>query len=164
VRLAAPIALVIALAACKRDAAPDEGTVSNEPLPPVKKNPDLAPPAPRGQTFQLAVSPPAAAKPGEAAIATIAVTPGAGYQLNPEYPYTELTLAPPAGVTAARAVQSATDAKQNDKQQLSFAVELTAATAGMHRIPGELKFAVCTSDESACLPQTRPVEVAVRVE
>jgi hypothetical protein len=157
----AAVAVVIALgsvAACKRESAPpNEGTTDQ--LPPVKPLPNQRPATPGAAPFALAVhAPPAEA--GKPVVATVAVTPAAGYHVNTGYP-TQLTFAPAAGITTPHAKQTATEATHLDRTQLAFGVELTCAAAGPHKLTGELSFAVCNDDNTGCLPQTTPVEVAV---
>lgn len=150
---------VLALAACKRESPPDEGTVDTKPLPPVKP---LGPTKANVPTFAVAVTAPPA-EHGKPVVATVAVTPTAGYHVNVEYPYTALTFAAAPGITTAHATQSAQQATHYDKSQLAFGVELTCADAGPHKLTGELKFAVCDDNGTGCMPQTAPVEVAVEV-
>jgi len=117
---------------------------------------------PAADAFHLAVEMPAA-RAGVPAVLRVAVTPGAGYKLNVAYPYGELAVTPAAGLTATRATIPASAATENDEHQLAFAVELTAPVAGDYQLAGTVKFAVCTADETACLPQVRPLSVAVAV-
>lgn len=149
---------IVALADCKKESPPpDEGSVAG-PLPHVN---DPTKQANHGAAFALAVNAPPA-EHGVPVVATVAVTPSAGYHVNTEYP-TSLSFTDAPGITTAHATQSANEATHYDRHQLAFGVELTCADAGPHKLTGELKFAVCTDDGNGCMPQTAPVEVAVDV-
>jgi len=162
IRVAVAVAVALgAVAACKHDSAPpNEGTADQ--LPPVKPLPNQRSSAPGAAPYALAVNAPAALA-GKPVVATIAVRPTAGYHVNTEYP-TALTLTPAAGITTPHAKLSAQEATHLDRTQVAFGVELTCADAGPHKLTGELSFAVCSDDNSGCMPQTTPVEVAVNVK
>lgn len=150
---------IVALADCKKESPPpNEGSVAGPPPGPIK---DLTPKKDHGPAFALAVNAPPA-EHGKPVVATVAVTPSAGYHVNTEYP-TSLSFTDAPGITTAHATQSAKEATHYDRHQLAFGVELTCADAGPHKLTGELKFAVCTDDGNGCMPQTAPVEVAVDV-
>lgn len=113
----------------------------------------------------LAITPPADAKPGSEAVATITVTPGKGYHVNTEYPI-KLTLTSPSGVALAKAEFVAGghgnpkgDADALDEKQLAFAVKLTPAASGSYTINGNFKFAVCDRDQ--CLAKKETIAIAV---
>ena len=114
---------------------------------------------------KLAIEPPAEAKAGAEAVATITVTPGQGYHVNTEYP-TKLTLTAPAGVTLAkdRFIAGGHDKAQGDadaldEKRLAFAVKLTPAASGSYTINGNFKFAVCDRDQ--CLAKQETIAIAV---
>lgn len=111
-------------------------------------------------SFAIAVN----ATPGAVGAATAAVvkaTPGTGYHVNLDFPV-KLTLEPPAGVSLEKGAFEKADTTAFDKDQLVFTVKATAAAAGEYKIPGTLKFAVCTA--TTCDPKKVPVEVAVVVK
>jgi hypothetical protein len=136
--------------------------------------PAAAPAAPAGnderfklkpEEGKLAIEPPADAKAGAEAVATITVTPGKGYHVNTEFP-TKLTLTAPEGVTLAKDKfvaggkdKSKGDADAFDEQRLAIAVKLTPAASGSYTISGNFKFAVCDADQ--CLAKQETIAIAV---
>lgn len=117
------------------------------------------------QEGTLAIEPPADAKPGAEVVAKVTVTPGKGYHVNTEYPV-KLTLAPPAGVTLAKADfvagghdKAKGDADAFDEQNLAFAVKVTPTASGSYTISGKFKFAVCDRDQ--CLPKKETIAITV---
>lgn len=127
-----------------------------------------APPAPgdsklagavAGQPYTLTVNKVSARK-GQPATAQVVIKPAAGYHLNVDFP-TSLKLAPPAGITLAKAELKKADAKLTETEG-SFTVTITAANAGLHMVPGELRFAVCT--ETTCDPQKSSVKIELDVK
>ena len=105
-------------------------------------------------SFSVALEVPANVASGAEAVASVKVTPGAGYKVNEEYP-TKLTLQPTEGVTTAKAVLLKADAAKFDKHELAFNVKLTAAKAGTYTVNGTLAFAVCT--DATCDPKTEKI-------
>lgn len=97
---------------------------------------------------------------GQPATAQVVIKPAAGYHMNKDFP-TSLKLSPPAGVTLAKAQLNKADAKLSDNEG-SFDVTLTAANAGAQKVPGELRFAVCT--ETTCDPQKSAVAIELEVK
>ena len=114
----------------------------------------------------IAVTAPADAKAGAESIATILVTPKAGYHVNTEFPI-KLTLdAPPAGVTLAKtqwiaggSSKDKGDADTLDEQHLALSIKLTPAASGTYTINGSFKFAVC--DHDSCLAKKEPIAITV---
>ena len=112
-----------------------------------------------GRPFTLNIAK-VSAKKGAPATTQIVITPAAGYHLNTDYP-TSLKLNPPAGITAAKVDFKKADAKLTEKLG-SFEVVLTASEAGKQKVPGELRFAVCT--DTTCDPQRSPVTIELEVK
>ena len=106
-------------------------------------------------------------KAGSELTSNIKVTPAGAYHVNTEFPI-KLTLEPPAGVKLAKTEFNAggMDKKQGDaatfsEQALAFAVKATCDKSGTYDIKGTLKFAVCTNNNTQCLPKKQPVTVTV---
>ena len=106
-------------------------------------------------------------KAGSELTSNVKVTPAGAYHVNTEFP-SKLTLEPPAGVKLAKTEFTAggMDKAQGDavafsEQALAFAVKATADKAGTYDIKGTLKFAVCTNNNTQCLPKKQPVTVTV---
>ncbi len=114
--------------------------------------PSLA--AAQNKPYTITVAP-VKAKAGQPATASVVIKPAAGFHMNKEFP-TSLKLKPPEGVTVAKASLNKGDAKL-DEQEARFEVVATAATAGRKEIPGDLRFAVCSS--TSCDPQRAPITV-----
>ena len=180
--------LVCVVAACSKSAGNQDKVSSPPPpsatpevaaMPPAGAAPAMgkgpaAPAAPTGDDDRLklrpeegtlAIVPPADAKPGAEVVAKVTVTPAKGYHVNTEYPI-KLTLAPPAGVTLAKADFAAGghdkakgDADALDEQSLAFAVKLTPTASGSYTINGKFKFAVCDRDQ--CLPKKETIAFTV---
>jgi hypothetical protein len=119
----------------------------------------------RPEEGKLAVEPPADAKAGAEAVATVVVTPGKGYHVNTEYP-TKLTLTAPDGVTLAKdrfvaggKDKALGDAETFDEKRLAIAVKLTPSASGSYTINGNFKFAVCDADQ--CLVKQETIAIAV---
>ena len=112
-----------------------------------------------GMPYTLTIAKVSAVK-GQPATAQVVIKPAAGYHINKDFP-TSLKLNPPAGVTLAKAELKKADAKLSETEG-SFAVTLTAANAGAQKIPGELRFAVCT--ETTCDPQRSSVNIELDVK
>jgi hypothetical protein len=115
-----------------------------------------AAPAGKDSSFSVALEVPANVASGAEAIASVKVTPGAGYKVNEEYP-TKLTLQPTDGVTTAKAVLLKGDAAKFDQHELAFNVKLTPTKAGTYTVNGTLAFAVCT--EATCDPKTEKIAI-----
>lgn len=101
-----------------------------------------------------------AAQKGQPATATVLIKPAAGYHINKDFP-TTLKLTPPADVKLDKPALAKEDAKLTE-QEGSFQVKLTASAAGSKKIPGELRFAVCT--DTTCDPQKTAVTLEVDVK
>ena len=107
-------------------------------------------------------------KAGSELTSNIKVTPAGAYHVNTEFPV-KLTLDPPPdGVKLAKTEFNAggMDKKQGDattfsEQTLAFAVKATCDKSGTYDIKGTLKFAVCTNNNTQCLPKKQPVTVTV---
>mgnify|MGYP000019285361 CR=1 FL=1 len=112
-----------------------------------------------GMPYTLTIAKVSAVK-GKPATAQVVIKPAAGYHINKDFP-TSLKLTPPAGVTLAKAELKKADAKLSENEG-SFDVTLTAANAGALKIPGELRFAVCT--ETTCDPQRSSVNIELDVK
>jgi hypothetical protein len=113
----------------------------------------------------IAITPPANAKAGAEAIATILVTPNTGYHVNTEFPI-KLKLEAPTGVTLAKTEWSAGgsskdkgDADALDEQHLALSIKMTPAASGTYTINGSFKFAVC--DHDSCLAKKEPIAITV---
>ncbi len=113
-------------------------------------------PAAKDPSYAVALEVPADVASAKEAVASVKVTPGAGYKMNHEYP-TKLTLQPVDGVTAAKAVLLKADAAKFDDHQLAFDVKLTPAKAGTYTVLGTLAFAVCT--DATCDPKTEKIAI-----
>ncbi|MFO0577880.1 MAG: protein-disulfide reductase DsbD family protein [Polyangia bacterium] len=100
------------------------------------------------------------AQKGQPATATVLIKPAAGYHINKDFP-TTLKLTPPADVKLDKAQLAKEDATLSEKEG-SFQVKLTASAAGSKKIPGELRFAVCT--DTTCDPQKTAVTLEVEVK
>jgi hypothetical protein len=100
------------------------------------------------------------AQKGQPATATVLIKPAAGYHINKDFP-TTLKLTPPADVKLDKAQLAKEDATLTEKEG-SFQVKLTPSTAGSKKIPGELRFAVCT--DTTCDPQKTAVTLEVEVK
>jgi len=106
-------------------------------------------------------------KAGSELTSNIKVTPAGAYHVNTEFPI-KLTLEPPTGVKLAKTELTAggMDKAQGDattfsEQALAFAVKATCDKSGTYDIKGTLKFAVCTNNNTQCLPKKQPVTVTV---
>jgi hypothetical protein len=106
-------------------------------------------------------------KAGSELTSNIKVTPAGAFHVNTEFPI-KLTLEPPAGVKLAKTELTAggMDKAQGDattfsEQALAFAVKATCDKSGTYDIKGTLKFAVCTNNNTQCLPKKQPVTVTV---
>jgi len=82
----------------------------------------------------------------------VRVTPGAGYHINPDYPW-KLRLDPTVGVTTARS------GAKIDTHEMAIAISYTATAPGVHAIRGQLDLGVCERDR--CLPRSMPIAVEV---
>lgn len=110
----------------------------------------------KDDTFAIALDVPAEVQSGAEAVASVKITPGAGYKMNHEYP-TKLSLAPIDGVTPAQATLLKADAAKFDNHEVAFNVKLTPAKAGTYTVRGTASFAVCT--ESTCDPKTAKIAI-----
>jgi hypothetical protein len=110
-------------------------------------------------SYKLATQQAAPAAAGAESIARLVVNPGPGYKMNLDFP-TKLTLEPPAGVTLAKAVLEPADAESFDEKGLTFAVKMSAPSAGEYTIPATIKFAVCT--EATCDPKKQKVALVLK--
>jgi hypothetical protein len=110
----------------------------------------------KDDTFAIALDVPAEVQSGAEAVASVKITPGAGYKMNHEYP-TKLTLQPVEGVTPAKATLLKADAAKFDNHEVAFDVKLTPAKAGTYTVRGTAAFAVCT--ESTCDPKTAKIAI-----
>jgi hypothetical protein len=120
----------------------------------------LAAPAFADNSYTLTIDTPPAKKAARG-VAKIRVAPGAGYHMNKEYP-TQVTVAPPAGVTVEKPKQTAKDAARLVDEGLDFDVAFVAAEDGKKTFVGELKFAVCT--KSSCDPKKQAINFTVEVK
>ena len=113
-------------------------------------------------TFDVAVNAPDSAAANQPAEAVITVTPTPGWKLNDEFP-TKLTVAAPQGVTVDTPVIDKKTAKRFTKARADFAVTFRAPV-GTQAFSSKLRFAVCTVDETVCIPKTETIrwKVAVR--
>ena len=102
------------------------------------------------------------AKKGQPATAQVVITAAAGYHLNTDYP-TALKLSPPAGVTATAArLEIDKSSAPAAAKSGSLAVTLASSEAGQKKVPGELRFAVCT--DTTCDPQRSAVTIDLEVK
>lgn len=99
------------------------------------------------------------AQKGQPATARVVITPARGWHLNKDFP-TSLKLRPPAGVSANKTDLNKSDAVL-DESEGRFEVVLTSTEAGKKRVPGDLRFAVCT--ETSCDPQRSEVTIEMDV-
>jgi hypothetical protein len=135
---------------------------------PTSKGPGTAAasdPSPVSQTgpddsFVLKFDSPQPGAAGSELVATLTITPGQGYHINQDFK-PKLSLTPPDGVTLAKNELVVDDASAMDKRQLVFAVKATAKNAGTYNVPGKIKFAVCTDDDTDCEPKRRDVSFTV---
>jgi len=185
------LCLLLVTAACSKSAGNQDKVASPPPAsggadviavpqagtgPSMGKAPEAAkPPAGDDDRFKLkpeegklAIDPPADAKAGAESVATIRVTPGAGYHVNTEYPV-KLTLTAPTGVTLAKAeyvagghTKGKGDADALDDNQLALSVKLTPAATGSYTINGNFKFAVCDKDQCLAKKETIAIVVAAK--
>jgi hypothetical protein len=146
-----PLVLVLALGCRRHDEPP-----AAQPPPPPPRSPERIPTTPA--TAHHHVDPPLDPAEGRLVIepgagtVRVRVTPGAGYHINPEYPW-KLRLDPTEGVTSARS------GAQISKRELAIAISYTATAPGVHAIRGQLDLAVCERDR--CLPRSMPIAVEV---
>ncbi|MCS6914229.1 MAG: protein-disulfide reductase DsbD N-terminal domain-containing protein [Myxococcota bacterium] len=99
------------------------------------------------------------AQRGQPATAKVVIRPAKGWHLNKDFP-TRLTLRLPAGVSANKTELNKSDAVLDDNEG-RFEVVLTSKEAGQKKVPGDLRFAVCT--ESSCDPQRSEVTIEMDV-
>jgi hypothetical protein len=144
-------------------AAPSEAPIAapGERIPMLGENAGTAAQpaaAAKDTSFAVTLEQPADVAGGAEAVATVKVTPGAGYKMNHEYP-TKLTLAATEGVTPAKSPLLKADAAKFSDHELAFAVKLTPAKAGAYTVNGTLSFAVCT--DATCDPKTEKIAINV---
>jgi hypothetical protein len=137
-------------------AAPGEAPIAAPGMAPVGAMGGEAKAAAKDTSYAVSLEVPADVSSAKEAVASVKVTPGAGYKMNHEYP-TKLTLQPTDGVSTAKAVLLKGDAAKFDDHQLAFDVKLTAAKAGTYTVLGTLAFAVCT--DATCDPKTEKIAI-----
>lgn len=112
-------------------------------------------------TYSIRVDLPEGAAAGQGSKVTVHVSPKPGWKLNQDFP-TKLTVTPPAGVTVAKATQSAKDAAKFEEKAAAFEIDFTPASAGAKQFTADFKFAVCT--ESTCDPKKQALAFNVDVK
>lgn len=111
--------------------------------------------------YKVDISYPAKVKAGASGVATIVITPAAGWKMNHEFP-TKITVEAPADVKVTKAEQKKDDAASFTDKGASFEVPFTATAAGDKSFEAKLKFAVCT--DATCDPKKEELAWVVAVE
>jgi hypothetical protein len=111
--------------------------------------------------FTMKLAAPKSASKGAKVTVSVEITPKAGFHLNKDFP-TKLTVTPPAGVTVAKAEQSAADAVAFEPGHGTWQVVFTADSAGAKAFTGRMKFAVCT--DTTCNPQKQDLAWSTAVQ
>jgi hypothetical protein len=111
--------------------------------------------------YKVAITYPPLVKAGGSGVATIVITPAAGWKMNHEFP-TKITVAAPSDVSLTNAEQKREDAASFADKGASFVVPFTASSAGDKAFQAKLKFAVCT--DATCDPKKEELAWNVAVE
>jgi hypothetical protein len=88
---------------------------------------------------------------GHMKTARIYVVAGAGWKINPKFPW-KIELSTPDGVTASRTVFKKTDAAVMNDRKAVFKVGYKATSAGDHQLKAKVKLSVCKGTTQCLFP------------
>ena len=156
VRMVALLALGLALACNKSEAAPPAAG-TGEPAEPAQ----AGPPKPRAEAehYIAAITVTGECKATKECIAEVTLEAKGNYHINDQYPFRFKADDKLAGVTFPKPVLKREDGKWDDKKKGSFRVPFVVAKAGKAKVGGVLSLSVCS--DANCLMEKQPLELDV---